>query len=188
LRDGPLTQHNALAASYIGKLLEDRDGSIWLARYFNRWTLCRIQNTRVTCFGEDGGAGDGVVGLYEDRMGQPWAGTANGLGKWRPGTPTFSPLPAENNWYRAFSEAADGSLLIARAGGIRRFTEGRLVMQHPFPSSMQSAQPNHLLRDRDGGLWVGTSSRGLIHVHDGIIDVFSQTAGLSGDSIHALSE
>ena len=89
---------------------------------------------------------------------------------------------------QGFAEANDGSLLIATAGGIRRFVDGQLVMQHPFPSSMQSVQAIRLLRDRDGGLWIGTSSRGLIHVHDGITDVFSQPDGLSGDSIHALFE
>jgi ligand-binding sensor domain-containing protein len=45
-----------------------------------------------------------------------------------------------------------------------------------------------LLRDRDGGLWIGTLYRGLVHVHHGSTDVFSQSDGLSGDDVYALFE
>ena len=47
---------------------------------------------------------------------------------------------------------------------------------------------NKLLRDRDGGLWIGTQERGLIHVHDGRTDVFTKSDGLSGDIICSLFE
>jgi signal transduction histidine kinase/sugar lactone lactonase YvrE len=79
-------------------------------------------------------------------------------------------------------------LLIANAGGIRRFVNGRAEMAYPFPSSVPAIQAMRLLRDRDGGLWAGTTSRGLIHVHNGITDVFSQTDGLSGEDVSAIFE
>ena len=47
---------------------------------------------------------------------------------------------------------------------------------------------NKLLRDRDGGLWIGTHERGLIHVHHGRTDVFTKSDGLSGDIICSLFE
>ncbi len=47
---------------------------------------------------------------------------------------------------------------------------------------------NKLLRDRDGGLWVGTVERGLIHLHQGRTDVFTRTDGLSGDVVLSLFE
>jgi signal transduction histidine kinase len=47
---------------------------------------------------------------------------------------------------------------------------------------------NRLLRDRDGGLWIGTVERGLIHVHQGRTDVFTKSDGLSGDVILSLFE
>ena len=46
---------------------------------------------------------------------------------------------------------------------------------------------NRLLRDRDGGLWIGTVERGLIHIHHGRTDVFTQSDGLSGDVISVFS-
>ena len=48
--------------------------------------------------------------------------------------------------------------------------------------------PIRLLRDRDGGLWIGTVERGLIHVHHGRTDVFTRSDGLSGDVILSVLE
>ena len=45
-----------------------------------------------------------------------------------------------------------------------------------------------MLRDRDGGLWVGPAGRGIVHIHQGRTDVFSQSDGLSGDDIYDLFE
>jgi ligand-binding sensor domain-containing protein len=47
---------------------------------------------------------------------------------------------------------------------------------------------NKLLRDHDGGLWIGTVEKGLIHVHNGRTDVFTQSNGLSGDVVLSLFE
>jgi len=43
-------------------------------------------------------------------------------------------------------------------------------------------------RDRNGGLWIGTTDRGLLHVHQGRTDVFAQSDGLSGDYINKFFE
>src|SRR5262249_54634855 len=102
-----------------------------------------------------------------------------------PGPPTFYRLPAEENGIQGLSEDKDGSLLIANAGGLRRLVGGQAVMRYSFPSSTYAP---YLLRDRDGGMWVGTSTRGLMHVHEGITDVFAQTDGLSGDDVSAIFE
>jgi signal transduction histidine kinase/ligand-binding sensor domain-containing protein len=190
-KEGQLLRHEALAGSYLGRLYEDREGSIWITRFTNRWTLCSIQKGRVTCFGEDGGPGAGAIGLYEDRKGSLWVGTVGtptGIWRWRPGPPTFYPLyplPMAPNGIQGISEDEDGSLLIANAGGVRRLIDGQAVMKYPFPPSTEAAI---LLRDRDGGVWVGTSTRGLLHVHDGITDVFSQADGLSSDDVLAVVE
>jgi signal transduction histidine kinase len=47
---------------------------------------------------------------------------------------------------------------------------------------------NKLLRDRDGGLWIGTKSRGLLHVKDGKADAFTRADGLTGNISCALFE
>jgi len=52
----------------------------------------------------------------------------------------------------------------------------------------RSSGASALVRDRDGGLWIGTSRGGLLHVHQGRTDVFSPSDGLSGDDVLSLFE
>ena len=130
-KDGRLTRYDALAGSTVNKLIEDREGSIWVAVFGNRWTLCEVREMRVTCHGEDGGAGEGALGLYEDRMGRLWVGTGTGLWQWKPGPPTFYPFSPQNNGIQGLSEDSDGSLLISHAGGIKRFVDGRAKWSIP---------------------------------------------------------
>src|SRR6478672_5748367 len=42
--------------------------------------------------------------------------------------------------------------------------------------------------DRHGGLWIGTSDRGLLHVHQGKTDLFARSDGLSDDYVQGLFE
>jgi signal transduction histidine kinase/ligand-binding sensor domain-containing protein len=183
-KGGRVAGYQALAKSWIAKIFEARDGSIWITRFVNEFSLCAIRNGVVTCYGADGGAGHGAMGLYEDRAGRLWVGTRTGLWQWQPNQPTFYPLtPIEDNGIQGFAETEDGSLLISRTGGITRFVDGDATSAHPFASSMQSVQGRTMLRDRHGGLWIGTSTHGLVHVHEGITDLFSRADGLSGDGV-----
>jgi signal transduction histidine kinase/ligand-binding sensor domain-containing protein len=186
-RDGQLRRVDELTG-VVGRLIEDRDGAIWMTRFTTAWILCRLHENRVTCYGEDGGAGAGAIGLYEDGAGRLWVGTVAGLWQWSPGTPTFYPMPGEVDGIKGLTESDDGSLLIVRAGALRRFSGGSTEMAFPFPSAMRSSPASMALRDRDGGVWIGTPTRGLVHVHGGAVDVFSQTDGLSGNTISALFE
>ena len=50
-------------------------------------------------------------------------------------------------------------------------------------------QPHRLLRDHDGGLWIGALvDKGLLHIHDGKTDRFTQADGLSGRSVNSFFE
>lgn len=189
-KDGRLTHYDALAGSYIGyKLVEDPEGTIWLMRFVDRlWTLCGVQKTRVTCHGDDGGPGAGTLGLYVDRRGTLWAGTSSGIWRWQPGPPRFHPMAPQNNGIQGLAEDGDGVLLVATAGGINRLVDDRMETGHVFPSSIAQFQAQRLLRDRDGGLWGGATTYGLVHVREGRTDVFSRFDGLSGDSIIAIFE
>src|SRR5262249_23005795 len=43
-----------------------------------------------------------------------------------------------------------------------------------------------LLKDRDGGLWIGTQGGGIYHVHSGVGDRFAQADGLSSDDVNTI--
>jgi len=89
---------------------------------------------------------------------------------------------------QGLSESDDGELLVSWAGAIRRFAEGRTEIVFPLPASLQPSEGGRLLRDRDGGLWIGTLASGLLHLHQGVGDAFTPADGLSGGSVLRLFE
>src|SRR5260370_368627 len=86
----------------------------------------------------------------------------------------------------ALGEENDGWLLITTREGFGEFAVGR-TEPYPLPGTAQF-QAQKLLRDRDGGLWIGTHYRGLLRVHQGRTDVFGQSDGLSGNDVSSLFE
>src|SRR5882724_1101797 len=187
-KDGRLTQYPELAGYYIFSLLESREGTIWVSRRSNSpegGRLCAIRNGNVQCYGEDEILGRGVFNLYEDHNGNLWAGVKNGLWRWRPGPPKFYALPGEPDGIQALGEDAHGTLLVGWHGGIHRFVDGK-TEPYPLPGIARQFNVRRVLRDRDGGLWIGTQTQGLVHIHQGRTDVFSSGDGLSGDNVYAL--
>src|SRR5262245_55885853 len=185
---GKLTSYAELAGFVVGRLVEDREGSVWVAALaFPNGKLCAIHQCHVRCEGEDGRFGIGVFGLYEDSRGSLWAAVTNGLWRWKPGRPEFHPMPGAADSIQSFAETEDGTLLMATATGIQWFTQEK-TEAYPLPGTAGQFVVNSLLRDRDGGLWIGTSSQGLVHVHQGRADVFTLADGLSGELVHAFFE
>jgi len=189
-KDGKLTEYPELTGRLILTLLEDRQGAVWAGgfSYTPPGKLCAIQNGSVQCYGDDGGLGQGVVGSYEDSKGNLWLGVLTGLWRWKPGPPRFYPLAGEPNGIQGLAEGDDGTLLIAMGGGVARFVDGKTELSYPFPDPVRQFHGFRVLRDRDGGLWVGTLGPGLIHVHEGKTDVLAPSDGLSGETVSTLLE
>ena len=178
-KDGKLTRRPELAGQVVGSLLEDREGTVWAGSWLGGpppGRLCAIRNGGSQCYGQDGVFGQVVSSLYEDRTGNLWAGTESGLWRWKPGPPKrYATPPAELS---ALSEADDGRPIIARYGTGLMQLSGDKVESYPIRSAIEPNRPlrdrdvnsNKLLRDRDGGLWIGTVERGLIHVQLGRTD------------------
>jgi ligand-binding sensor domain-containing protein/signal transduction histidine kinase len=187
-KGGKLTEYGELAGQYIYGLFEDREGTVWASgRAVTGGKLCAIRSGSVQCYGEDGALGRGAFSLYEDRKGNLWAGVKDGLWRWKPGPPTFYPLPGEPDGIQGLGEDVDGALLVGWNGGVHRFVDGK-TEAIPFPNTVGQFRARRLLRDRDGGLWIGTQQQGLVHLHRGKTDVFSASDGLSGDSVYSIFE
>ena len=63
-KDGKLTHYPELDGQIIEALLEDREGTIWVAGWApSVGRLCRIQSGNTQCYGEDGRFGSGVTAL-----------------------------------------------------------------------------------------------------------------------------
>ena len=180
-KDGKLTNHLDLAGLATVSLLEDRQRSIWIgARGSPTGRLCRVTNDTINCFGEDGSLGSGVTDLYEDSKGNLWVGVVNGFWRWKPGVSKFYSMPDAPEGIRAFSEDDNGTLLFETLRGLRRFANGT---PKSYPVPMPQAHVARVLRDHDGGLWIGTATRGIIHVYRGKINSLGESDGLASDNI-----
>jgi signal transduction histidine kinase/ligand-binding sensor domain-containing protein len=188
----------------VWNLFQDNDGSIWVLRHQKTRDprlLCRISAGRRSCFGAESGLTGypgGFHSLAQDRAGNLWLGSDTSLIRWKDGTAQSFPVHGLESHVGDLGVAAllsepDGSLLvgIAQSGaglGLQRFAEGKLtsITAPDFNGSRLSVDA--LLRDRDGGLWVGTLDNGIYRIYKDRVDHFTAADGLSDDKVYALFE
>ncbi|MBV8828836.1 MAG: hypothetical protein JO108_06365, partial [Acidobacteriaceae bacterium] len=171
-----LTMRPELGRQFVSSLFEDREGTVWAATLeAPAGRLCAIRSSGNQCYAENGAFGRAIWALYEDESGTLWAGAQSGLWRWQPGPPRRY----ASEELIALNRAGDGRLLIAVHGGGLKQISGDKLEPFPISSPIHSNPPlrdpdvdsNRLLRDRDGGLWIGTVERGLIHIHNGRTDI-----------------
>jgi signal transduction histidine kinase/ligand-binding sensor domain-containing protein len=187
-KNGMLRLYPELAERAVGVLLEDRGGTVWAGtRQPRPGLLCAVRDSGVTCAGYRREFGDRTSSLYEDRQGRLWVGGHAGLWRWQPGPPALYPLPDIESSQGIVETGGRDTLLVIVRGALKQ-----LIGEHPAASpagiDRLSFLPSRVLRDRDGGLWIGTFDQGLLRVRDGQIDSFSEADGLSGNYIRNLFE
>jgi ligand-binding sensor domain-containing protein/signal transduction histidine kinase len=188
-KDGKLTDYAELANHPIYALIEDRVGTIWTGTASEEpdKQLCAIQSRRVQCYGDDGSLGKRVLSLYEDANANLWVIAETGLWRWRPGPPKLYSVLDIRGQILTVSEGNRGTLLVATSHKIKQLVDERLKT-YPLPVAHLLLQPKSLLRDRNGGVWIGTLDQGLVHVHQGRVDTFTRADGLSGNTISNMIE
>ena len=197
----------SLSHSSVRKLLEDRDGRMWVGtdRGLDLW------HEECHCFASyrhDPGdphslSGDKISSIYQDRSGVLWVGAfAAGLSRWHPGTWSFSLYasgdPGSSNAVLAISEDSDGMLWIGTLGGgleqIDRATGRRIRYKHDprNRNSLSGDQVSALLHGRGRSLWIGTVAEGLNRLDGGNFERYrhdpEDTESLSADAVTTLFE
>lgn len=185
-RSGKLTVYPQLAGQVINSLLEDRRGIIWVGAsrpLGGGARLCAIQHGEVQCE-QDGRFTLGVTSLYENEQGL-WFRDAKSLWRRQSGTsePQAVGAPLADSPH-GIADGGDGTVLVATRAGIRRLGNGASESSLPMPSGLLS---RILLRDHDGGVWIGTGG-GLLHLHHGRMDAFNRADGLSGNEVQGIFE
>jgi signal transduction histidine kinase/ligand-binding sensor domain-containing protein len=189
-----LTRYPQTDSGFVTSLLEDHEGTIWAGLFADPGRLCAVRAGQARCSSPEGGFGGFVWSLGEDSSGTLWAGAESGVWRWKPGTPRRFAMPGMR--VGDLSTSADGQILVGvRGAGLQQVDGDRLV---PYPIrraakpdelvSDRDVKANKLLRDRDGGLWIGTEGLGIIHVKDGKADTFTRAEGLSGNIACSLFE
>ena len=186
-KNGQLTEYPALARRTVLALLQDRDGSVWAGGFGGpTGILCAIRGGRTTCYGDNGSLGAAVASLYEDSDGSLWVGAATGLWRWSPGPP-IRYLATPISRIGKLTQGDHGSGLIVAVDSVRQIT-GRKVTAYPLHGAPLPLTAGTVLRDRNGGLWIGTTAHGLVHSYAGKTSMFTHSDGLSSDQVFALFE
>lgn len=189
----------------VNAIVEDQRGKVWVARSRiadrQGGPLCRVERDSFQCFGEAEGIGFGIQGaeaLIGDPIGGLWIGSTKGICHWT-GTSGVTYFPkalksAEGSaGVLAFDLDKDGALLVGTGqsgpgAGLQRFDGNKWSDYQAGAIRGGEISVETMLRDRDGGLWIATTNDGLLHVHNGLVDTFTQADGLSGNLIEALYE
>lgn len=187
-KSGQLTEHPSIGRRRVNALLQDRQGTVWVATALGgpAGRLCAIRADKTDCYGDDGSLGGSVQSLYEDSEGALWVGTYSGVWRWKPGSPTRY-LETQLLSRGTLTEGAHGSGLIIGTDSFRQIVGGR-VMDYPVPGLPPSFYAAGLLRDHNGGLWIGTVAQGLLHSYAGKTSRFTHNDGLSSDQVKVLFE
>ncbi len=156
-----LTRHSTDEGAPGGAtaMLQDREGSIWIA---GGRGLFKYADKRWTRFGEaEGYNGAEAFSLYEDRAGRLWVGSAAGV--YRHSKGGFELVDATSSSVQDFTEDASGAIWVTDPGEIvRQLASGR----SPLPGASVRLPTGgwRVLRDRRGQLWVATFGGGLLRM------------------------
>jgi len=184
-----LVTYPDLNGRVINALTQDRDGTIWASGVSLPKTefLCAVRAPKTECTAEHPNFGR-IGSLRETRDGSLWVGAINGFWRQQPGAPKEYSLPEPmTGSLHMFGETADGAILVLTRNAILRIVNDKIV-PFPTPELPQGALLSQVLVDRDGGIWIGTLNAGLLHLHQGRIDQFKRSDGLSNDRIFDLFE
>jgi signal transduction histidine kinase/ligand-binding sensor domain-containing protein len=184
---GKLTNYPEIDRHTVNALLEDRAGTIWVGgSSVGTGFLCAIGNGITHCSDSEGDLPKTVLALWEDDKGHLWVAMHGAVCRWTPAPRQMYAIPDAVDSIQGFS-AQPGAMLFLTSSGIQQLIDGD-AKEVPLPNLPATFRLNVILRDREGALWIGTRGQGLLHIHDGRVDSFGVTNGLSGDRVWHLFE
>jgi diguanylate cyclase (GGDEF)-like protein len=169
-------------------LIEDREGSIWVATSSSG--VGRLRNGTTSSLDALEGLTDNKVNvLFEDREGSIWVGTASGLDRFRDTSlTTFTAkegLPT--NAVTAALQTRDGILHVFTDGGGLARIENDVITTFEHNAALPAVWGHAMFESRDGSLWIG-AGKGLSRLKNGKLTVYAGDGHFSRHYISAISE
>ena len=148
------------------EMLRDRDGGLWVCPAGRG--IVHIYQGRTDVFsGSDGLSGDDIYDLFEDREGNIWVATINGLDRFHElPVVTYSKKQGLSDIpWGGMLTAMDGSVWFATLNGLNRLSHDRVVVyrqhrtargQEVVGSGLPDEGIGSLFQDSRGRIWVST--------------------------------
>jgi len=172
-----------LAGNYIGNILQDRDGSMWIGSDSNGLNHLQTDGTVQVWDHRKGIPEQAVYSIAQTRDGAIWTGFRNGVLariKDRAVTMFTDPLARDTSLNAVF-EDREGYLWVGFYGkGLARFEGGRF--HHVTGSGRISA----ITESRDGYIWAATDDSGLLRISGENITHITAMDGLPNDHVMCL--
>lgn len=178
LRDGKFSVFGTpegLSGNYIGNVLQDRDGSMWIGADSNGLNHL-LPDGRVELWDQRRGLpGEAVYSLLQTRDGTLWVGYRHGaLARIRHGQVTvYRDSEAADGALNALFEDREGNLWVGTsATGLARFAHGR------FLPVTQAGDVAAIAQTLDGAVWTAINGEGVQRMLHGTNTVFTTANGL----------
>jgi signal transduction histidine kinase len=163
------------------EVLVDRQQRVWAGTRGEG--LFQFQSGRFQSVPGTEALGRQIFALFEDRKGQLWVGTQNGLARWNGEDWKIYTTP-DGLVVRAIAEDAEGNLWVGtESHGLNYFKDGKFFSHQKTATGLPGNGISCLYPDRDGVLWVGTSGHGLARFDRGKWTRYSTDDGLASNSI-----
>jgi signal transduction histidine kinase/ligand-binding sensor domain-containing protein len=182
-----------IATSNVFQVMEDREGSLWIATLDRG--LDHLENQVISAYRRPGGVQQAnVIGpMLQGQSGAVWLGSG-GLTKFEDGrfTTFYRPHHSRHPWdwgnlVDALYQDRDGSLWAHMwDGSIVRFKDGRFHQEKSLSAAIKG-RLNVIFRDRAGDMWFG-GRRGLYRLHAGVLTHFTAPNGLPGNEVNVIEE
>ena len=132
-----------------------------------------------------------TISLFQDDREALWVGTSAGVYRKLSHETVFTPFPAFSDAIESVIQDAAGNIVVTHPTHL--ISELRGSDQSADPLGLERSHGTRLLLDREGSVWVGTRSQGLVRVRDDrargrVIDRMTRADGLSADSVLALTQ
>jgi ligand-binding sensor domain-containing protein/serine phosphatase RsbU (regulator of sigma subunit) len=184
------TTENGLPSNTLSKIIQTKDGYIWLAGYNG---LVRFDGTYFTTFNKKNTSAfqiNSVGDLYESVDGKLWIGTAGG-GLIIHEKDSFRILQTKTSFNYAvekiFKDKTNKLWVGTRSEGVFAFEGGDFRTYNPI-EPLHDVSIRTITQDNNGTLWFGTEGKGLVRLlPDETFDDFTEADGLPSNVINYIT-